>query len=207
MARKTRLMIIVGCMLVFGVIAYFVATRDVLFFDTVIREWFYSLRNDVATGIMKPLTFTGNWQFIVCICLLLLIIPMTRKNYGIPVAMAAVFISLFNKGIKYIFQRPRPDEAVHLIEESGFSFTSGHAITSMLVYGLLIYLIRRQMVNKTLANVLTVVLCVPLIGIGLSRIYLGVHFPTDVFGGWVLGLATLMGAIMLIENKGETKLK
>ena len=70
----------------------------------------------------------------------------------------------------------------------------------MVVFGLLIYLVRKYTEDKKKANILTVLLAVPLIFIGLSRIYMGVHFPTDVLAGWCLGLAILM-VLISIEDK------
>lgn len=102
---------------------------------------------------------------------------------------------MLNKLIKTAVQRPRPDDVVHLISEGGFSFPSGHSITSMFVFGLLIFLVRSNVRNKTAANVLTAVLSIPMILIGLSRIYLGVHYPTDVLAGWCLGIAVTAAVI------------
>lgn len=187
----------------FAVIAGFVAAQHTLAFDTVIRQWFYSIRGEQLTAVLKVITYMGNWQSITGLCLLLLIIPKTRTRYGIPVSASAVFITLLNKGVKIIFKRPRPDVSLHLIEQGGYSFTSGHSITSMVVFGLLIFLVRKYVKDRRTANILTVLLCVPLVFIGLSRIYMGVHFPTDVLGGWFLGLAVLM-IIVSIEDRLTT---
>ena len=87
-----------------------------------------------------------------------------------------------------------------MIEEGGYSFTSGHSITSMVVFGLLIYLVRKYVRNRKAANILTAALAVPWIFIGLSRIYMGVHFPSDVLAGWALGAAVLVGIIVIVEK-------
>ena len=188
----------------FVIIAYFVVTRDVLTFDTVIREWFYSIRNDVLTPILKVITYMGNWESITLICIILLFFRKTRMRYGMPVSAGAIFVTLLNKGIKIIFKRPRPDVSLHLIDQGGYSFTSGHAITSMVVFGLMIYLVRKYTLNKSTADILTGILAIPWIFIGLSRIYMGVHFPTDVLAGWCLGAAILM-VIITIEQKVTKK--
>lgn len=197
---KKRAFIMIVCLAGFGVTAWFVAENDVLAFDTVIRQWFYSIRSSGLTAVLKVVTYMGNWQTITAICILLLVIPKTRVRYGIPVSASALFITLFNKGVKMIFMRPRPDESLRLIDEGGYSFTSGHSITSMVVFGLLIFLIRKYVEDRKTADILTAILAVPWICIGLSRIYMGVHYPTDVLGGWLLGAAILM-IIISIEDK------
>lgn len=197
---KKRALIMIVCLAGFGITAWFVAEHDVLAFDTAVREWFYSIRTRGLTSVLRAVTYMGNWQTITAICILLLVIPKTRVRYGIPVSASALFITLFNKGVKMIFMRPRPDESLHLIDEGGYSFTSGHSITSMVVFGLLIFLVRKYVQDKKTANIFTVFLAIPWIFIGLSRIYMGVHYPTDVLGGWLLGAGILM-VIISIEDK------
>ena len=197
---KKRVFVLAAGLAVFAVIACFVARGDVLVFDTAVREWFYSIRSDALTCILKVITYMGNWQSITILCVILLLFKKTRIPYGIPVSCGAILVTALNKVVKVIFKRPRPDVEYHLIEQGGYSFTSGHAITSFVVFGLLIYLVRRHVKNKRAANLLTVLLLIPMFFIGISRIYLGVHFPTDVLGGWSLGLAVLTVLIALEET-------
>ena len=125
----------------------------------------------------------------------MLLIKTTKLTNVITVSAGAIYVTVLNKLIKTAVQRPRPDDVVNLISEGGFSFPSGHSITSMFVFGLLIFLVRSNVRNKTAANVLTAVLSIPMILIGLSRIYLGVHYPTDVLAGWCLGIAVTAAVI------------
>lgn len=201
---KRRIVIMLVCLAGFAVIAWFVATKDVLEFDTAVRQWVYSIRSSALTPVLRSITYMGNWQTITALCILLLVIPKTRVRYGIPVSSSALFITVFNKGVKQIFQRPRPDASLHLIHEGGYSFTSGHSITSMVVFGLLIYLVRKYAEDEKRANILTVFLAIPWICIGPSRIYMGVHYPTDVLGGWFLGAALLM-VILSIEDRRRNR--
>lgn len=201
---KRRIVIMLVCLAGFAVTAWFVATKDVLEFDTAVRQWVYSIRSSALTPVLRSITYMGNWQTITALCILLLVIPKTRVRYGIPVSSSALFITVFNKGVKQIFQRPRPDASLHLIHEGGYSFTSGHSITSMVVFGLLIYLVRKYAEDEKRANILAVFLAIPWICIGPSRIYMGVHYPTDVLGGWFLGAALLM-VILSIEDRRRNR--
>lgn len=199
MTRKKGALLI-GGLLGFAIIAYFVVSRDTLKFDTVVAQWFYSIRNPILTPVIKCITFLGNWQSITLICILLLFFKESRRKYGYAVSVAAILISFLNKGVKLLFERPRPDASLHLIEQGGFSFTSGHSITSLVVFGMLIYLVRNYVQGERKKNWLTILLCIPLICVGLSRIYLGVHYPSDVLGGWCLGISVLI-VLTTIEKK------
>lgn len=185
----------VSAVLLFAALLFCVLADHTSGFDDPVRSFFYNLRCDALTPAVKAVTYMGNWQSITALCIALLLIKPTRITYGIPVSAGAIFVTVLNKLIKAAVQRPRPDDVVHLISEGGFSFPSGHSITSMFVFGLLIFLVRSNVRNKTAANVLTAVLSIPMILIGLSRIYLGVHYPTDVLAGWCLGIAVTAAVI------------
>ena len=184
----------------FAAIFYLVSSGSASGFDDGIRGIFYDLRQPALTPAVRFITYLGNYQTIVVLCLVLLIAKPVRITYGIPIASGAAFVTILNKFIKHAVNRPRPSDVVHLVNEGGFSFPSGHSITSMFVYGLLIYLVRKNVKNRRTADFLTIVLAVPLVLIGPSRIYLGVHYPTDVLAGWCLGAAAAAVWVMLIRK-------
>lgn len=194
------------CLIIFILLTYFTVVGqgdpDTIEtgFDNVIREWFYSIRSPWLTEVAKAVTFMGNTKTIIAICILLLIIPSVTRKIGIPIAAVAIAGSAINKMFKHIIMRPRPDVSLHLIEQGGWSFPSGHSISSLLMYGFLAWLIIRYCKNQRIVNIATVVLTLLWIGVGLSRIYLGVHYPTDVLGGWTLGMVIMMIAITIIER-------
>ncbi|WP_130863077.1 phosphatase PAP2 family protein [Bacilliculturomica massiliensis] len=187
----------------FAVLAYFVTQGAVPAFDTAVQSAVFSLRNDWLTALLKPLTLSGNWQPVTVLCAVLLAAPQTRKHYGLPLSAAALSSVLFYETLKFVFQRSRPDPAFYLINESGFSFPSGHALTSLVLWGTLIMLIRAyarvprlssedeydfpRLTKPSAVNLLTGLLCVYIILMAFSRIYVGVHYPTDVLGSWCLG--------------------
>lgn len=198
--KKKRGVIFAAGLVLFVLLTILMVTGNLQWFDDPIREWVYSIRNPALTEVLKVITYMGNWQTITLLCIVLLLFRKTRLRYGVPVSAGAIFVTIFNRIIKIIFKRPRPEESLHLIEEGGYSFTSGHSITSMVVFGLLIYLVRKYVKNRKAANILTAALAVPWIFIGLSRIYMGVHFPSDVLAGWALGAAVLVGIIVIVEK-------
>ena len=200
MITKKRAAIIIISLAVFSIIAVNVAAHRFLDFDTVIREWVYSKRNSVLSSIIIPVTYSGNVEMVVRIGVILILWKTTRKNYGFPFTIVALSSSVTYKLIKSVFKRPRPDVAVHLIKQGGYSFPSGHSMNCLVCYGFLIYLINRHCKNRKLARVLSVLLTIQIICIGLSRVYVGVHFPTDVLGGWSLGIAFLTVAVIIYER-------
>lgn len=192
--------IIATCLAVFFALWLMVEMGHASLIDDPIRNAILSCRADWLTPVMKVITYMGNWQTITAICLILLAFRKTRLTYGVPLSIGAIFVSLTNKGIKALVMRPRPDQAMFLIEQGGWSFPSGHAITSMFFYGMAIWLIRRNVQDHKLANILTVILAFPMILVGISRVYLGVHYPTDVLAGWSLGLLTIVIMTMIIKK-------
>lgn len=202
MKNKTKLYICLSSAAVFFLMLLMVQTDTAYLIDDPVRNFFYAIRADWMTPVVKVITYMANWQCITLLCVILLVFPSTRKTYGISVSCGAIFVSSFNKFVKGLVLRPRPDDIEHLVNIGGYSFPSGHSITSMCFYGMLIYLVRRHIKNKKIANIFTVILAIPAICVGFSRIYLGVHFPSDVLAGWCLGIITIM-VIMFVKEKIE----
>lgn len=199
-----RYCIIGGALICFAFIAFQVAPGEEIPFDEQIRHWVYAHRSSLLSAVFIPVTYMGNWQSITLLALILLAIPATRKKIGLPFALISLSSTVVYKLVKGIFQRPRPELDVRLIPQDGYSFPSGHSMNCIVCFGILIYLIRRYCPNQKVADILTVVLGMLIIGIGTSRVYVGVHFPTDVLGGWSLGLAFLLGSIIMLEKiRGE----
>ncbi len=168
-------------------------------FDDPIRNAFYALRSEGLTRAVVLITNLSNEYFMIGLCILLLIIPGTRKPFGVPLSAAALVTVGLNMTIKHLTARPRP-EVLHLVEETGFSFPSGHASNSMLFYSLAIYLVIVNVKNKTAAMILTIVFALLIILIGPTRVYLGVHFPSDVLAGWAEGLLISLIAMEILEG-------
>ena len=193
-----RRSICAAALIAFAVILACVLTGHAAGFDDPVREFFYSLRGPVMTHVAVFITTLANKYVIIGLCLLLLIVPQTRLTFGVPLSAGALGTMLLNTLIKHIVGRLRPD-VLHLVVEGGYSFPSGHSITSMFFYGFAIWLVWRNVKNPTARNILTVLLAVPMLLIGPTRVYLGVHFPTDVLAAWCLAIAAIMLAIEIIR--------
>ena len=188
---------------IFALILACVVTGHAAGFDDPIREFFYSLRCPALTHVAVFITTLANKYVIIGLCLLLLIVPGTRLTFGVPLSSGALGTMLLNTLVKHIVGRMRPD-VLHLVSEEGFSFPSGHSITSLFFYGLAIWLVWRNVKNPTARNILTVVLAIPMLLIGPTRVYLGVHYPTDVLAAWCLAFAAIILVVEIvgfIDNK------
>ena len=165
-------------------------------FDNNIYNLISNIISDRMTSIMKFITFLGSSYIIITITLLLILFSNDRIYYCINL----ISIFIINQLLKIIVARPRPVD-INIIIEKGYSFPSGHSMVSMAVYGLLIYFIYKKIEDKFLKWFLIVLLSILIILIGISRIYLGVHFASDVLCGFILSLIWLILFISIIEKK------
>ena len=167
--------------------------------DLAVQKAFFSLRSQILNPIVILITHLSDTVTIIAFCAILLVMP-NRKQYGVPLSLAALGGLAFYKPMKHIFLRARPDTALHMVTQGGYSFPSGHSVTSAIFYGLLIYLLNRHCKNEKLKKILGAVCGFLALAIGPSRIYVGVHWPTDVLAGWCIGGAVLLVSICILER-------
>ena len=148
------------------------------------------LISDFATPIAKFITNFGGAIFLIALTIVLFIL-IKNKKIGASIFSNLAVITILNQLLKRILQRPRPTE-FRIIEETGYSFPSGHSMVSMAFYGYLIYLIYKYVKNKYLKWGLIVLLSLLICTIGISRIYLGVHYTSDVLGGFLISISYLI---------------
>jgi len=158
-----------------------------------------------STGITKAfifLTYLGNWQVIVGLSVVAIIILALLKKTREIIFFTAALISgeVIKELLKFLIHRPRPDIRFSLIPENGYAFPSGHAVISMIFYGMVGYFIYK-LCRKTWQKIILSITIVTLIFlIGLSRVYLGIHWAFDVFAGWLIGSAILAFLIVKLKN-------
>ena len=148
------------------------------------------LISDFATPIAKFITNFGGAIFLV-IATITLFIVIRNKKIGISILSNLAIVTVLNQLIKRILQRPRPTE-YRIIEETGYSFPSGHSMVSMAFYGYFIYLIYKYVKNKYVKWISISLLSLLICAIGISRIYLGVHYTSDVLGGFLISISYLI---------------
>ncbi len=193
-----------GFFLIIGVLVLSDAT---VAFDSALQGLVFHMRRDFLTAFFKMVTYSANWQKIVLVCAVFLAIKKTRIRVGVPLSIASAISTVIYKCAKMIYARPRPEIDFHLIEQSGLSFPSGHSMTGLVFYGLLIYFIAEYGKENRAQKALMSWMLILIILIGFSRVYLGVHYPTDVLAGWFLGTSILVSAIVLLEKGYLEKIK
>ena len=203
--KKTGIVIItLGLFLTTGVLVLLNATTA---FDDSIQSFVFSMHRDFLTGFFKIVTYSANWQTVVIFCAVFLTIKRTRIRIGVPLSFASAISTMLYKCAKLFYARPRPEIGFHMIEQGGLSFPSGHSMTGLVFYGLLIYFIAKYGEKNRAQKALMSLLVVLIVLIGFSRVYLGVHYPTDVLAGWFLGTNILVSAIIIIEKGYPEKIK
>jgi membrane-associated phospholipid phosphatase len=178
------------------------------------QEIFDYLQNHVShrnNEIMEFFTFLGTHIFLIPANLLLIgyfLLIQKHKWYSIKIPAIALSSLGLMFGLKHLFHRERPD--IPLLQEArGLSFPSGHALFSVTFYGLLIYIIYKNVENKELKWFLITLLLLLILTIGFSRIYLRVHYASDVIAGYCVGFLWLVFAVWLlnrVENYSSRRL-
>ena len=217
---KKRIIKIIISVAAFAVIAWLMMSGRLEGFDLAVQKFFFSLRRDWLTTILVPFSYSGNWPLPAVICAVLLIVPKTRLSFGLPMSVTCLSCVGIYQALKYSFRRPRPDVSLHLLIQDGYSFPSGHSLTSLVAWTMLILLFayyyrtggaslpiykkhpqpaQAYIRDNGKRRLVSGLLIAYIVLMGLSRIYVGVHWPSDVFGSWVLGIAVIeiMQAIWL----------
>ena len=124
---------------------------------------------------------------------------MQNKKIGICIYANLFLSGALNQILKRIVQRPRPTE-FRLIDESGYSFPSGHSMAAMSFYGFLIYITFNSNLNSKYKWGITIILSLLILLIGISRIYLGVHYASDVIAGFCISVSYLIIFTKIIKK-------
>ena len=177
--------------LVFVVLLGEVASGEIMRLDTLAYELFVErLRSDAVTHFMEA--FTSLASVVVLAVLAAVIAALAPgKAPGWCVAVNLVCVVVLNTVLKEIVQRPRP-EGFRLISETGYSFPSGHSMVAMAFFGLLIWMVWRYHRRDVMRVVWCVVFGLVIVMVGVSRIYLGVHYASDVLAGFCVSLVWLV---------------
>ncbi|CEA00283.1 phosphatidylglycerophosphatase B [Jeotgalicoccus saudimassiliensis] len=200
MSRSKKMSLFLVFTLIFGVIAVFHESRLGRWIDREVYEFIYASESFITTALMLGFTQLGEVLSMIVMSLILISILMLYKLkiHTLFILISMIASSILIPVLKNSFDRERPS-MLRLIEISGFSFPSGHAMGSTIFFGSLATIIKHTDLNN---KALLMTVCATFIlMISSSRVYLGVHYPTDVLAGVVIGLAVVVGTSALLHKK------
>lgn len=191
LARKNlRVIVACACVLVFLMILEDVYDAESMRLD---RAAYWLIVEHLRTPWLTPVmeSFSALATPVSLVVLLLAVAAFAPgKRPGMCCAVNLVLVVVINQVLKFIIQRPRPD-GFRLATVSGFSFPSGHSMVAMAFFGLLAWLVWKYEADRRLRRLYATGFALVIVMIGVSRIYLGVHYASDVLGGFCLSMAWL----------------
>ena len=202
--KNKKTIILFVSLILFIFLTYNIFNNKIAFIDSYIEGIILSIRNDKLTDIMTIITNISSAYALIVITILLLIL-IKNKKIPILITFNLIFSFLTSQLIKIILRRDRPVD-ISLVNAVGFSYPSGHSMVSMAYFGFIAYLIYKYIDNTIVKVILIITLFISIIAIGFSRIYLGVHYFSDVLGGFLLSISYLMLFININKfNLSEVK--
>jgi undecaprenyl-diphosphatase len=169
--------------------------------DQSIHNWFGNEREPAMTVLFNTATAIGGsvgLAFIVVVVAAILLIRKERES-AVFLMVTVAAGALLNLGLKLIFARARPDLASAIAVARWYSFPSGHAMGSFITFGALAYLALRQHWSRGAKSAGLAIAMTITVLVGLSRVYLGVHWASDIAGGWSAGTVWLASAVVSFE--------
>jgi membrane-associated phospholipid phosphatase len=200
-------LILFGCLCLlalFGWLSREVWEKETFGFDTTILLWLHQYSNSWIDRLMLGLTNLANPEFVVILVAISLGVLLWYRR----VWAAQIFILnclgglILNQGLKLIFVKPRPQLWTPLVVEHSYSFPSGHALGSLVIYGFLAVLLADRYPRYRVgiySGASSIIMA-----IGLSRLFLGVHYPTDIIAGYAVGFVWLTTCVWILRKRVES---
>jgi undecaprenyl-diphosphatase len=175
-----------AALLAFAWLADEVSRGRTIHFDAIVRNAVHAHASPGSTAAMRAITQLGSPWFLLTLGLFVVwrLVSSGRRRTALLLAVAALGGEAFDGVLKMAFQRTRPEAFFGLVSPHNYSFPSGHALASSCFYGVLAAILSVELAGwRKVAIWVAAAVLVTLIG--LSRVYLGVHYPTDVIGGFL----------------------
>lgn len=188
--------------LVFLCITKLLLHNEIKVFDDIVYSIVSKFRCNTLTVIFRFISFLCSFWFLSFITILFMIFSKNKKR-TFYVSLNVLLCFLLNQSFKLFFARPRPVD-INLIVETGYSFPSGHSMISLAFYGFFGYMISKKRMKRKKKILYISLLSILIFLIGLSRIYLGVHYASDVMAGFALSFSYLILYIIFFYKKMQS---
>lgn len=198
-AVVASLALAVFCLLLFGWLGREVLTGDTVRFDNAIRSWVHRFASSGMTGAMKAVSLLGYEILLAEVIISLIVFARLRwKRAVLWLFITMIGSVLLDAVLKYFYHRVRP--APFFGSDAHFySFPSGHALSSLCFYGVMAGLLSARIKSLRWRIAIWMLAALLVIAIGMSRIYLGVHYPSDVLAGY-LAATVWVGAVIVLDH-------
>jgi membrane-associated phospholipid phosphatase len=199
------LLILAGSLWAFGYIVDEQILEGETRTDERLAAWLHGRATDPFTDVFRAITWTGNFVTLLAVTIVAVVILWRRRRQtdALFVALAFVGAQVLSNGMKLGFRRERPFFSDPLATESTFSFPSGHALVSLAVYGSIALLLARRISSPPTRLLVLGGAALLVLAIGFSRLYLGVHFLSDVLAGFAAGAAWLALLYLALEVRSR----
>lgn len=195
------ILIILG-LVIFSLMVGLLLSNNVGWYDNLIYSFIIKMKSDIATIIFLFISLCCSTYFLIISIIVILLVCKDKKK-AFYICLNIGICVLINQVFKYIFARSRP-VGINIVTENGFSFPSGHSMAGLAYYGMYIYLLVSSNMEKVYKVIGSIIIGLLILLIGISRIYLGVHFASDVTAGFGLSLAYLVIYIKFVYKKRMT---
>ena len=201
MVKNKRVLLSIFFGILFFIVMLLVVFGKISGFDQMVYDAVIAGRNHFFDFYFTTVTKLANTSIIIFVVILFVI--FARNRHALFLVVSCIDCFLLTTIFKHFVGRSRPTE-LKLIEQGGYSFPSGHTMFAVCIYGYLFYLAITKIKNKILRYIVSILLLLVILSIGVSRIYVGVHFASDVLAGYLLGVCYLL---LLIEVEEKFYLK
>lgn len=191
------------CIILFVYLTKLLLLNEIKLFDDMVFNLVANLRCEPLTIIFKFFSFLCSFYFVIILTIIIMLFSKDKK-VTFYIVLNVLFCFFLNQTLKFFFARSRPTE-INLIVENGYSFPSGHSMLSLAYYGFFVYLILNSNIKRKNKILAIISLALLIFFIGLSRIYLGVHYASDVLAGFAISAAYLILYIQFFYNKKAIK--
>ncbi|MBO4816441.1 MAG: phosphatase PAP2 family protein [Clostridia bacterium] len=172
--------------------------------DDKIYNLLITMQSQGIKGIMIFISYLASALTLIILSIAFIFL-IKNKKYSKLIALNLALSFITNRILKFIIRRPRP-ERIQILTERGYSFPSGHAMVGFAYYGFLIYLVSKNIKNKKIKYPLMIFLSLLILFVGISRVYVGVHYVTDILGGYIFGFFYLVLFIKYVYKNEKIKI-